>query len=153
MAGDFTASPTTAPAAVHGIGIAGRRRSNGTTRTQRHLHRVSGAVPRAADAVAIFCYQARMFLGALVAVLGGLNTLVFTGGIGAGTTPVRDRIRADIEFLGNKLDPVRNRAHAPELSRDGSPVTVRVMCTDEESVILRRTARLIEHGGGTRVRV
>ena len=109
--------------------------------------------PRAADAVALFCYHARKFLGALAAVLGGLDTLVFTAGIGEGAAPVRERICAGCEFLGIRLDPDRNREHAPIISRDDSPVTVRVMRTDEEIVIFRHTARLLEERGGARVRV
>ena len=100
--------------------------------------------PRAAAAVALFCYQARKHLGALVAVLGGLDSLVFTGGIGEHAGPVRERICAGFEFLGLRLDPVANREHAPVISRNDSCVTVRVMKTDEESAIVRHTVRLLQ---------
>jgi acetate kinase len=103
--------------------------------------------PRAAEAVALFCYQARKFLGGLVAVLDGLDTLVFTGGIGERAAPVRAQICAGFDFLGLALDPERNRRHAPIVSDDASRVTVRVMQTNEELTILRHTARLIEQGG------
>jgi acetate kinase len=109
--------------------------------------------PRAAAAIELFCYQARKFLGALAVVLGGLETLIFTGGIGEHAAPIRWRICAGLEFLGIQLDAQRNAAHAPVISRDGSPVTVRVMATDEELTIARHTERLILHGGTDHVEV
>jgi acetate kinase len=99
--------------------------------------------PRAAEAIALFCYQARKFLGALSAALGGLDTLIFTGGIGEHAAPIRQRICADMAFLGIQLEPRRNEAHAAIISRDGSPVTVRVMKTNEDLMIARHTYRLI----------
>lgn len=102
--------------------------------------------PHAAQAVELFCYQARKFLGALAAVLGGLETLVFTAGIGAGSPSIRQRICEGLEFLGIRLDPDRNLAGQPVISRDQSPVTVRVMKTDEELVIARHTCDLLRKG-------
>jgi acetate kinase len=99
--------------------------------------------PRAADAVALFCYQAKKFLGALAAVLGGLDTLVFTGGIGEHAATVRERICSGLEFLGVRLEPRHNAAHAPVISRDDGQVTVRVMPTDEDLMIARHTIRLM----------
>jgi acetate kinase len=99
--------------------------------------------PRAAEAVALFCYQAKKFLGALAATLGGLNTLVFTGGIGEHAAQVRWRICEGLEFLGIRLDPDRNAAHAPVVSREGNPVTIRVIPTDENLVIARHTRLLV----------
>jgi acetate kinase len=98
---------------------------------------------RAAEAVALFCYQAKKFLGALAAALGGLDTLVFTGGIGEHAATVRWRICEGLEFLGLRLDGSRNAEHAPVVSRDGGPVTVRVIPTDENLVIARHTRRLV----------
>jgi len=103
--------------------------------------------PHAAEAIALFCYQARKFLGALVAALGGLDTLVFTAGIGEHAAPIRERICAGMDFLGIQLDPRRNAAHAPIISRDGSPVVVRVMKTDEDLMIARHTYRLMAQKG------
>jgi acetate kinase len=105
--------------------------------------------PRAAEAVAMFCYQAKKHLGALVAVLGGLDTLIFTGGMGERAAPVRHRICEGLEFLGIRLDLHRNGAHAALISpEDHSPagraVTVRVMQTDEDQVIARHTGDLLE---------
>jgi acetate kinase len=99
---------------------------------------------RAAEAVALFCYQAKKFLGALAAALGGLDALVFTGGIGEHAAPVRERVCEGLEFLGIRLDPDRNAAHAPIVSSDDASVTVRVVPTDEDLVVARHTRRLIE---------
>jgi acetate kinase len=101
--------------------------------------------PRAAQAVEVFCYQARKFLGALTAVLGGLDTLIFTGGIGENAPSIRWRICEDMEFVGIRLDPVRNDANAPIISREKSGATVRVMKTNEELMIARHTYELL-HG-------
>jgi acetate kinase len=98
--------------------------------------------PHAAEAISLFCYQAKKFLGALAAVLGGLDTLVFTGGIGAHAAPVRWRICEGLGFLGIRLVPRRNAAHAPIISCDDNPVTVRVMRTNEDLMIARRTRPL-----------
>jgi acetate kinase len=99
--------------------------------------------PQAAEAVALFCYQAKKFLGALSAVLGGLDTLIFTGGIGENAAQVRERICEGTEFIGIRLDPVRNRANVSIISRNGSPTTVRVMKTNEELMIARHTNALV----------
>jgi acetate kinase len=104
---------------------------------------------RAAEAVELFCYQARKFVGALAAVLGGIDTLIFTGGIGENSPPIRERICKDLEFLGIYIDGDRNSESAPILSRDQSPVTVRVMKTNEELMIARHTYELIRKTGGS----
>ena len=88
--------------------------------------------PHAAEAVMLFCYQASKFVGALAAVLGGLDTLVFTGGIGENAPAVRAAICSGLEFLGIEIDPAANRANMPIISAGGSRVSVRVMKTDEE---------------------
>lgn len=116
---------------------------SGTSGDMRDLLGREASDPRAAEAIALFCYSARKHLGALVAVLGGLDTLVFTGGIGEAAAPVRARICAGFDFLGVALDPRRNEAHAPVVSPDGGPVTVRVIPTDEDLVIARHTARIV----------
>lgn len=108
---------------------------------------------RAAEAVDLFCYQARKFVGALVAALGRLDTLVFTAGIGEHAAPVRERVCSGLEYLGIDLDQARNANHAAIISRDGSAVTVRVMKTDEDLMIARHTYRLIARKGGPRVSV
>jgi acetate kinase len=99
--------------------------------------------PRAAEAISLFCYGAKKFLGALAAALGGLDSLVFTGGIGEHAAPVRWRICEGLEFLGLRLDGSRNAEHAPVVSRDDTPVTVRVIPTDENLMIARHTRRIV----------
>jgi acetate kinase len=99
--------------------------------------------PRAEEAISLFCYQAKKFLGALAAALGGLDTLVFTGGIGEHAAPVRWRICEGLEFLGLRLDGSRNAESAAIVSLDDAPVTVRVIPTDENLMIARHTRRLV----------
>ncbi len=97
----------------------------------------------AALAVELFCYQARKFAGALIAVLGGLDTFIFTGGIGENSATIRARICANLEFLGIHLDPELNQENAPIISKQDSRVTIRVMKTDEELMIARHTQDLL----------
>jgi acetate kinase len=102
----------------------------------------------AAEAVALFCYRAKKHLGALAAVLSGLDTLVFTGGIGQNAPVIRQRICQGMEFLGIHLDPDRNAANASVISRADSPVAVRVIKTNEELMIARHTGRLVHQVEG-----
>ena len=95
--------------------------------------------PDALEAVNLFCYQAKKFLGSLAAVLGGLDTLIFTGGIGENSPPIRKRICENMELFGIFLDTGRNRNNAPVISDDSSSVTVRVMKTNEQLMIARHT--------------
>jgi acetate kinase len=95
--------------------------------------------PAAAQAVELFCYHARKHIGALAAVLGGLDTLVFTGGIGENAAPVRQEVCAPLAYLGIRLDPHRNAAHADPISSSGSSCTVRVIPTNEDLMIARHT--------------
>jgi acetate kinase len=104
----------------------------------------------AAEALELFCYQARKFVGALTAVLGGLDSLVFTGGIGEHAAPIRAGICQRLEFFGIQLDAERNAAGAGIISRDDSPVTVRVIKTDEELMIARHAYRYIRETGDGR---
>jgi acetate kinase len=100
--------------------------------------------PHAAEAVDLFCYQAKKFLGAFAAVLGGLDTLVFTGGIGENAPSIRWRICKDMGFLGIHIDPIRNDANASIISDKKSSITVRVMKTNEELMIARHTHKLLQ---------
>jgi propionate kinase len=102
--------------------------------------------PRAADAVALFCYQARKFLGALVAVLDGLDTLVFTAGIGERSAVIRSRICDGLAYLGVKLDATHNATGAPIISANTSRVVVRVIATNEDLIIARQTLHIIREG-------
>ena len=116
---------------------------SGTSADMRDLLELGASDPHAAEAVALFCYQARRFLGALAAALGGLDALIFTGGIGEHSSTVRERICEGLGFLGIRLDPDRNAQHAPVISHDGDPVTVRVIPTDENLMVARHTRQLI----------
>ena len=98
---------------------------------------------RAAEAVALFCYQAKKWVGAYAAALGGLDTLVFTGGIGENAFQVRARICDGLQFLGIKLDARKNKASAPVISTRASRVTVRVIRTDEEVTIAKTVCRVL----------
>ncbi len=106
------------------------------------LHR-SATEPHAAEAVDLFCYLAKKFVGALAAALGGLDTLVFTGGIGEHAAFIRARICAGLEFLGIEIDAERNQEQASVVSSHGSRVAVRVIKTDEDLMIARHTRRLV----------
>jgi acetate kinase len=92
---------------------------------------------RAAEAVALFSYQAKKWIGAFAAALGGLETLVFAGGIGENAPLVRARICEGLDFLGIALNESRNQETAGIISTDTSRVTVRVIRTDEELMIAR----------------
>jgi len=102
--------------------------------------------PRAQDAVMLFCHHVRKAIGGLAATLGGVDTLVFSGGIGENAPPVRAEILRGLEHLGMRVDRARNEASGPVISTDASTCTVRVIATDEESIIARETARVIGDG-------
>jgi acetate kinase len=104
---------------------------------------------RAAEAVELFCYRAKTGLGALAAALGGLDTLVFAGGIGENSPEVRRRICDGLEFLGIAVDERRNAANASLISPDDGRVAVRVIPTDEESLIARDAAGFIPRSQAT----
>lgn len=110
---------------------------SGTTADMSDLLARRGDDALAGEAVDVFCYQARKWVGAYAAALGGLDTLVFSGGIGEHSAVVRRSICDGLEFLNLRLDAERNDRHAPVISTDGSAVTVRVMSTDEEIMIAR----------------
>ena len=95
--------------------------------------------PAAAMAVEMFCYQIRKFIGAFAAVLGGLDTLVFTGGIGERAAAVRAEICSGLEHLGVALDAPANAGNAEVISAAASRCVVRVIETDEDLMIARHT--------------
>ncbi|HZL36289.1 MAG TPA: acetate/propionate family kinase [Tepidisphaeraceae bacterium] len=107
------------------------------------------ADPRAADAVDLFCYQARKFIGALSAALGGLDTLIFAGGIGEHSPQVRAEICEGLEFLGLDLDSAANAMGHDVISARNSRVTVRVIPTDEEVVIARAVRQALRDSAST----
>ena len=97
----------------------------------------------AAEAVELFCYQAKKWIGSYAAALGGLDTLVFAGGIGENMSPIRAHICRGLDFLGIKLDNTRNKKNAAVISTNASPVKVRVIRTDEELMIARSVCRIL----------
>jgi acetate kinase len=97
----------------------------------------------AADAIALFCYRAKKYLAAFVAVLGGLDILVFTAGIGEHAPVIRDRICSGLEILGIRVDPARNRQNAAVISNGDSRVTVRVMKTNENLMLARHAVDVL----------
>jgi acetate kinase len=99
---------------------------------------------RAAEAVALFCYHVKRYIGSLAAALGGLDTLVFSAGIGEHSPIVRARICEGLEFLGIVINPTRNETGEAVVSTESSNVTVRVIHTDEESEIARSVMEIIE---------
>ena len=101
---------------------------------------------RAADAVALFCYQAKKWIGSFAAALGGLDTLVFAGGIGENAPIVRARICEGLSFLGIELNKSRNAETTGVISTDASRVVVRVIRTDEEQMIARSVCRALGLG-------
>jgi acetate kinase len=98
---------------------------------------------RAAEAVALFCYQVKKWIGALAAALGGLDSLVFAGGIGENSPIIRARICLGLEFLGIAIQEERNAANEGVVSRSASRVAVRVIHTDEEQMIAKTVCRVL----------
>jgi acetate kinase len=101
---------------------------------------------RAAEAVALFCYQVKKWIGAFAAALGGLDTLVFAGGIGENAPIVRTRICEGLGFLGIELEEKRNAANEGVISAAASRATVRVIRTDEECMIAKTVCRVLGLG-------
>jgi acetate kinase len=118
---------------------------SGSSSDMRVLERQARRNPRAREAVDLFCYQAGKALGSLTAVLGGLDALVFTGGIGENDSRVRQRIGEFGRHLGIRIDPQRNASNRPVISTGASSVMVRIIPTDEERVIAAHTWRLWSH--------
>ena len=117
---------------------------SGSSSDMRDLLEREGGDERAAEAVELFCYQAKKSIGAFAASLGGLDSLVFAGGIGENCPAVRERICRGLGFLGVELDPDRNRAGAALISAHGTKAQVRVIRTDEELMIAKAVIHLLD---------
>lgn len=113
-----------------------------TSPDMRDLLAAQATDPRAAEAVALFCQQIKKWIGSFAAVLGGLDTLVYSGGIGENAPEIRWRSCQGLEHLGIHIDEQHNRANAAVISSAASPATVRMIRTDEELVIAGETFRL-----------
>ena len=116
-----------------------------TSADMRDLLARETADVRAAEAVALYCYQVRKSIGAFAAALGGLDTLVFSGGIGENAPVIRQRICEGLAFLGVALDDDNNATNEAVISADASTITVRMIRTDEEAMIAGATQRIL-HG-------
>jgi len=99
--------------------------------------------PWAEEAVDLFSYRAKKYIGAYAAALGGLDVLVFTGGIGEHAPAIRKRICDGLDFLDIRLDSTPNEANAPVISSAESRVKVRVIKTNEDLMIVRHVASLL----------
>ena len=99
--------------------------------------------PRARLAIDLFCYRIRRELGSLVAALGGLDAIVFTGGIGENSVAIRERVCRDAAWLGIALDASANATGGPRISTAGSKTSAWVIPTNEELMIARHTRQLL----------
>lgn len=125
-------------------GLLGLSTTSGDMRT---LLAGSAADPRAAMAVDVFCYQVSKAIASLATALGGLDAVVFTGGIGEHADAIRRRACEPLAWCGVTLDDALNRAAAPIISRAGGAVTVRIVPTNEELMVARHARTLLEKGG------
>ena len=116
----------------------------GISETSANIHDLllkEDADPRAAEAVALFCYQIRKYIGAFTTVLGGLDVLVFSGGIGENAPIIRSRICQGLDFLGIGLDEEQNRKNSYKISDVDGKVLVKVIHSDEETIIAKNVAQ------------
>jgi acetate kinase len=127
----------------------GLRGLSGATGDMRTLLDRRDSEPLAALAVESFCYQVAKAIASSAVALGGLDAIVFTGGIGEHAPAVRARICEQLSWCGVSLASDRNAAHAPVISTDDSPVTARIVPTNEELMIVRHLRALLEKGGPT----
>jgi acetate kinase len=125
---------------THDAGLAG---VSGRTPDMQELLAVEASDSHAADAVELYCYLAKKALGSLVAVLGGVDTLVFTGGIGEHAASVRARIVTGLDAMGLAIDSERNARHAAVISPGDAAATIRVMPTAEDVVLARHAQALL----------
>lgn len=116
-----------------------------TSADMRELLKIMETDKRAAQAVELFCYQARKSIGSFAAALHGLDTLVFSGGIGENSPEVRERICHGLQFLGIELDNEKNLNNEPLISADISTVSVRVIPTNEELMIAKSVCDILDY--------
>jgi acetate kinase len=119
---------------------------SGTSSDVRDLLARERSDPRASEAIELFCYQVRKWIGSFAAALGGVETLVFSAGIGENAPVIRERICDGLGFLGIQLDRRQNAKNAPLISRDAGRVKVRVIRTNEELMIARSVMRVLRIG-------
>jgi acetate kinase len=114
---------------------------SGISQDMREL--LAAGTPEAREAVDLFCYRIVREIGSLAAAIGGLDALVFTGGIGEHAAPVRAAVCRELGWLGVELDAAANDADALRVSLPASRVDVLVLPTNEEWMIARHTAELL----------
>jgi acetate kinase len=117
-----------------------------TSADMRELQAAEASDPRAAEAIALFCYQARKAIGGFAAALGGLDTLVFAGGIGENAPAIRARVCAGLQFLGVDIDERRNADASGLISSSTGRVAVHVIPTNEARVIAGHVRDLLARG-------
>jgi len=100
---------------------------------------------KAAEALTVFCYHTKKFIGALATAMGGLDLLVFTGGIGEHSAVIRERVCQNMEFMGIKLSKKLNKNHAECISKKASKVAIKVLRTNEELMIAQHTQKILKH--------
>jgi acetate kinase len=116
---------------------------SGSTGDMRELQEKAQRNAHAAEAIDLFCYRAKKYIGAYAAALGGLDALVFTGGIGEHSPAIRERICSGLDFLGIRLDNPRNAANAAVISASDSRVNVRVIQTNEDRMIVQHVITVL----------
>jgi acetate kinase len=116
-----------------------------TRSDMRELMKSQATDSRAAEAIELFCYQTKKWIGSFAAVLGGLDTLIFSGGIGENAPEIRDRICRRLQFLGIELDETRNVKNETIISTDASKISVRVIKTNEELMIARLVCNVLHY--------
>lgn len=116
-----------------------------TSSDMRELMKNQDTDSRAAEAIRLFCYQTKKWIGSFAAALGGLDTLIFSGGIGENAPEIRDGICRELEFLGIELDETRNIKNETIISTDASSVSVRVIKTNEELMIARLVYQVLNY--------
>lgn len=121
---------------------SGLKGLSGLSQDMRELE--AAGTPEARQAIDYFVFRVKREIGAMAAILSGIDTLVFTGGIGENAVNIRAEVCRDLGWLGVDLDEDRNAARQTTISRDGSRVTVLVVATNEEEMIRRHTAALLD---------
>lgn len=126
----------------HQSGLVGLSETSGD---MQELLMAADTDARAAEAVDFFCYQVKKWIGSFVAVLQGLETLVFAGGVGENASLIRMNICSGLQFLGIELDETKNKNNDLVISLAGSKVTVYVIKTDEQLMIARQVSLLLKY--------
>jgi len=116
-----------------------------TSSDMRELMKVQNTDSRAAEAIELFCYQTKKWIGSFAAVLGGIDTLVFSGGIGENAPEIRTQICSGLKFLGIELDKKKNGENESIISTGRNNVCVRVIKTNEELMMVRDVCKVLSH--------